>query len=138
MSTISTSQQFLVTLVVAGRDLGVFDTLKGGDSTVKSSMHRPGGMGPEKSYRGLPTYGTITVDRVLERERDWEIVRWLEDQAGGVRAQATRQPLDEQGNAWGTPMTWSGRLGTVKHGDTDSTSSNPLMFQVDIDVETRS
>lgn len=134
----STAQQYLITANVGGRDLGVYDTMKGGDVQTKSAMHRPGGMGPEKSYRSLPTYSTITVTRVLERERDWELLRWLQDQSGGVRAQITKQPLDEQGNAWGTPMTWSGRLLGVKGGDADSTSSNPLMYDFEVDPETRS
>jgi hypothetical protein len=135
---VSTAQQYLVTANVGGRDLGVFDTMKGGETTVKAAMHRPGGMGPEKSYLTLPTYSAITLTRVAERDRDWELVRWLQDQAGKVRVQVTRQPLDEQGNAWGTPQTWAGRLGSVKPGDTDSTSSNPLMWEMTVNVETRS
>lgn len=134
----ATSQQFLVTLNVNGVDCGIWDTMKGGDTTVKAALHRPGGMGPEKSYRSLPTYAAVTVTRVMERSRDWELMRTLQDQAGGVPASVTRQPLDESGNAWGTPMTWSGRLGTVKTGDVDSTSSNPIMWEVDLDIETRS
>lgn len=134
----STEQQYLVTANIDGRDLGVYDTMKGGDVNIKTAMHRPGGMGPEKSYRTLPTYADITISRVLERDRDWETLRWLMDQAGGVRAQVTKQPLDEQGNAWGTPMTWSGRLADVKGGDADSNSSNPEMYEVNISVETRS
>lgn len=134
----STAQQYLTTVNVDGRDLGVFDTMKGGDVTVKAAMHRPGGMGPEKSYLSLPTYSAVTVTRVEERDRDWELVRWCQNRAGAVTAQVTRQPLDEAGNAWGTPMVWSGRLSTVKAGDTDSSSSNPLMWELDIDIETRS
>lgn len=134
----ATEQQFLVTANVGGRDLGVFDTMKGGDTTIKSSAHRPGGMGPEKSYRTLPTYDDITLSRVGERERDWEMIRYLEDNAGALTGTVVRQPLDEQGNAWGTPMTWAGRLGSVKHGDVDSTSSSPIMWSFDLVVETRS
>ena len=134
----STAQQFLVTVNVDGKDLGVFDTMKGGDTTVKATMHRPGGMGPEKSYLSLPTYSAVTVSRVGERARDWELIRSMQNKAGRVRAQVVRQPLDEAGTAWGTPMTWSGRLSTVKAGDVDSNSSNAIMWEIDIDVETRS
>jgi hypothetical protein len=135
---VSTEQQWLVNVTVDGRDLGIYDSMSGGDVDVDSAKHRPGGMGPEKSYRSLPTYKDVTVSRVLERERDWEILRWLQDKAGGVRAQVSRQPLDEDGNAWGTPMTWAGRLGPVKGGDVDSTSSKPTMYEFDVFVETRS
>lgn len=134
----STEQQYLITANVDGRDLGVYDTMKGGDVTIKTAMHRPGGMGPEKSYRTLPTYSDITLARVCERDRDWETLRWLQDQAGGVRAQVTKQPLDEAGNAWGTPMTWSGRLAGVKGGNADSNSESPMMYEFDVSVETRS
>jgi hypothetical protein len=135
---VSTEQQYLVSAVVDGRDLGVFDTMKGGDVKIKDAKHRPGGMGPEKSYRTLPTYDDVTVTRVGELERDWELIRWMADNSGAVTATITRQPLDDQGNAWGTPMTWSGRLASVTYGDVDSTSSSPIMWSFDVSVETRS
>lgn len=134
----STELQYLVTANVAGRDLGVFDKRTGGDTTVASVKHRPGGMGPEKSYRALPTFSDLTCSRVYERERDHELVRWLRNAAGSVRAQVTEQPLDEDGNAWGTPTTWSGRLTNVKPGQADSGSSTVRMFEFDVAIETRS
>jgi hypothetical protein len=135
---LSTEQQFLVTVNVDGRDLGVFDKRTGGDTTVASVKHRPGGMGPEKSYRSLPTYSDLTTSRVYEPERDHELVRWLQNIAGSVRAQVVEQPLDEDGNAWGTPVTWSGRLTNVKPGQVDSGSNSVRMFELDVAVETRS
>ena len=138
MGAISTEQQYLVTVNVAGRDLGVFDKMTGGDTTVTSAKHRPGGMGAEKSYRTLPTYADIVLSRVTESARDWELIRWLSNQAGAVPVTVVRQPLDAQGNAWGTPYTYRGRLGPVKPGQVDSTSSAVAMWEMDVFVETRS
>jgi hypothetical protein len=124
----STEQQFLVTVQVDGYgDLGIFDKRSGGDSTIAVAKHRPGGMGPEKSYTTLPTYSAITISRVYERVRDL---------AGNTLVTISEQPLDGNGNAWGSPTVWRGRLGNVKAGPVDSTSSAVRMFELDMDPET--
>lgn len=134
----STEQQSLVTLKVGDVDCGVYDKMTGGDTTVASAKHRAGGMGPEKSYRTLPSYSDIALTRVMERERDWELMRWLQDHAGSLRAQVTKQPLDDDGNAWGIPSTYSGRLGAIKAPQSDSGSASVATYEVDVFVETRS
>jgi hypothetical protein len=133
----STEQQFLVTVQVDGYgDLGIFDKRSGGDSTIAVAKHRPGGMGPEKSYTTLPTYSAITISRVYERVRDHEVIRRLRNLAGNTLVTISEQPLDGSGNAWGSPTVWRGRLGNVKAGPVDSTSSAVRMFELDMDPET--
>jgi hypothetical protein len=136
--TISTEQQFLITAKVGDRDLGIWDKMTGGDVTVAAAKHRAGGMGPEKSYRTMPTYADVVITRALERERDWEQLRWLQDHAGTQRMTVNKQPLDDDGNAWGTPMVYAGRLGPVKGGGADSGSNNVATYEVTMFCETRS
>lgn len=129
--------QYLVTLTVDGiGDIGIFDTRKGGDNSIKVTMHRPGGMVPQKSFVTLPDYSTVTVSRVYERVRDHELVRALRTVAGKAFGTVTEQPLDTDGNAWGTPVTWRGRIGNIKPGDVDSNSTSVRMFDVDLEPET--
>lgn len=133
----ATEQQFLVTLNVDTLgDIGIFDKRTGGDNNVASVKHRPGGMGPERSYSSLPTYSAVTVTRVYERIRDHELIRSLRAIAGSAKATVIEQPLDSDGNAYGVPTTWRGRLGNIKSGNADSTSTTLRMFEVDVEPET--
>jgi hypothetical protein len=132
----STKMQFLITVVVDGQNIGVFDTWSGGDAVATESKHRPGGMGTEESYVSLPSYTSGAVTRVYKRERDHELLRTLTGKAGRVPASVTEQPLDDNGNAWGKPTVYSGRFLGPKRGDMDSTSDDPRMLELDISVTT--
>lgn len=125
--------QYLVTVTVDGKNLGVFDSYSGGDAVSKSVKHRPGGMGTEKSYVSLPSYTTLTVSRVLERQRDWELERSLIPKAGKVLGAVYVQPLDEDGNVWGSPLVYHCRFLGVKPPKVDSTSDNVAMWELDFD-----
>lgn len=128
--------QFAVSAVVDGQTIGIFDTMSGGDVVSDESKHRPGGMGPEVSYVALPSPAQITVTRVYEKTRDHELIRTLTAKAGRVTGSITEQPLDEDGNAWGNPVVYSGRFLGVKRGDVDSTSNDPRMFELDFSIVT--
>jgi len=132
----STKQQYLYTVTVDGQVIGVFDTMTGGDALAPSAKHRPGGMGPEKSFAALASYSTVTVSRVYERERDHALLKQLTGKAGLVKGSVSEQPLGSDGKAWGKPTIYAGRFLGVKRGDGDSTSSDPRMFELDIDPVT--
>lgn len=131
----STQSQSLVTVVVDGQPLGVWDTRTGGDVDSEISKRRPGGSRRQKSYPGLSTTSDVTVTRGFERERDHELARTLEKRAGLAAASVSEQPLDDEGNAWGKPKTWTGKLKSVNTGDYDSDSSEPRMIQLVIVAE---
>jgi len=133
----SAEMQYLLSVNVDGvGDLGVFDKRTGGDTTIATAKHRPGGMGPEKTYVTLPTYSNITITRVYERVRDHELVRAMRNLGGKRYVTVTEQPLDDDGNAWGVPVTWRGRLSNVKPGQVDSASNAVRMFELDVEPET--
>lgn len=129
-------QQWLATLSVDGVDYGIFDKFAGGDVSAAANKHRPGGMGPEVTYLALPTYTDISLTKVYETQNDHDRVAALHDQVGRSLASVTLQPLDDQGNPWGSPRVYQGRLIGVKDGGTDSMSNAARMFEVDISVET--
>lgn len=126
----STQSQYTVTVSVDGQSLGVWDTRTGGDVDSEISKRRPGGSKKQKTYPGLPATNDVTVTRGYERERDHELARMLERRAGLAAMSVEEQPLDDEGNRWGTPKTWSGRLKSVMTGDYDSDSGEPRMIQL--------
>lgn len=126
----TTAQQYLITATVDGESLGVFDSRSGGESSAEITKHRPGGMGPEKTYAALRGTGDVTIGRVHERERDIDRFRQLRTRAGRARMSVTEQPLDEEGIPWGTPTVWTGLLQSVNTGDADSTSNEPRMCEL--------
>lgn len=130
----STQQNSLVTVVVDGQPLGVFDTLSGGDVTAEPTKRRSGGMGPLKAYGALPDYDDVTVSRVYERERDHELLRRLRTRVGKANASVSEQPLDEDGAPWGRPTTYTGRLIGLTPGEADSESSDPRMFELTFQI----
>jgi hypothetical protein len=127
-------QQWLITVTVDGKQLGIFDKKTGGDSMAKGNKHRPGGMGQERSYVSLITYSDLKVTRVYERTRDHELVRTLIGKGGIVNASVTEQPLDQNGAAFGTPIIYTGRFLGLNPGDADSTSESVRMFELDVEV----
>jgi hypothetical protein len=132
----STKQQYQLSVVVDGVQLGTFDTKTGGDAQAKGNKHRPGGMGPEKSYVSLPSYSDMKLTRVYELARDHELVRLLFGKAGIVRASVTEQPLDANGVPFGNPLVYTGRFLGINPGDDDSTSEAPKMLELSIEVTT--
>jgi hypothetical protein len=129
-------QQWLATLTVNGVDYGVFDKFTGGDVSAPVNKHRPGGMGPEITYLSLPTFADVSLTKVYETQRDHDRVAQLHNLAGRALASVTLQPLDDNGQPWGTPRVYQGRLTSVKDGGTDSMSNAARMFEIDIAVET--
>jgi hypothetical protein len=122
--------QSLITVVVDGASLGVFDTRSGGESSADVTKYRPGGMQKQKTRGGLPDQGDVTVGREFETERDNEVARMLRGRAGRAPMSVTDQPLDDNGVPFGKPTTWVGRLQSVNTGDSDSNSNDGRMLEL--------
>jgi hypothetical protein len=128
--------QYLITVQIDGLGpLGVYDNYSGGDATANPPKHRPGGMGPEISYLALPTFNDVTVGRVYDEGRDHELIATLRTLVGRVYGTVIEQPLDADGNPWGSPRTFRGRIASVKDGKTDSTSNAVRMYTIDFSIE---
>lgn len=129
-----TDQSYLVTVVMNGTNVGVFDTWSGGDAVAKSNKHRPGGMGDEVAYASLPSFTDMTVGRVLEADRDWDLVGLITQYGGRVPGSITIQPLDADGNAYNSSRTATGVFLGVKGLKADSTSDAIQMYELDFAV----
>ena len=110
----STANQSLVTVVVAGRPLGTFDTLAGGETSTDIAKRRAGG-GVMRTYtNNKRDTSDVTVTRDYDRERDVELARWLRTQLGKA-ATASDQPLDDDdavaGEIRGVAVVAHARLG---------------------------
>lgn len=130
-----TEQSELVTVVVNGVSLGVFDTWSGGDSTAAVAQHRSGGQANQTSYQTLPKFSPITVGRVMQTTRDWTLIRTLTPKAGKVTASVTIQPLDATRNAYGSSRTATGMFQGVKSLKGDSNSEALQTYELDITVD---
>ncbi len=126
--------QWQNTVTIDGRPLGVWDTLAGGGSDSDTTTYRPGGMAPQVSLGGPRTIGDLTLGRLVSR-KDWEYMHRLMNRTGRARAVVSRQPLDEDGNPWGRPMTYRGIVRSCMPGDTDSNSSDAQVWEITVTPE---
>ncbi len=126
--------QWSNTVVIGARPFGVWDTLSGGESDSDATKYRPGGMQPQRSLGGTRTIGDLTLARLIDRE-DWGYMHELMNRTGRERVTVSRQPLDEDGNPWGRPLTYRGVLQTVTPGDTDSNSSDAQTWEIVVSTE---
>jgi len=131
----SSQQNSLITVAVDGVPLGVFDQRSGGQSTAEVSKYRPGGMGRQKSRRGLPEPSDLTVSREFEFDRDIDLAAWLRTRVGRGQVSVNSQPLDDNANPTGRPTTWTGTLNSVDTGDEDSNSTDGRMLELVVVVD---
>lgn len=130
------TDQWSNTVSVDGTPLGVWDTLAGGEIDSEETTYRPGGMGARISLGGSTMTGELTLGRLLVLGRDWDTLRRLAgSRVGKASVVVSRQPLDVDGNAWGRPMVYRGRLKTVTPPDTDSNGSDPALWQIVVTPE---
>jgi len=128
----SRADQYAVSLTIGGTDFGVWDSMDGGEVDSNESKFAPGGMAPEVSLGGKQTVGNIKVKRLYDLNRDHTVMPYLMGAAGKVDVIVTKQPLDVDGNAFGRPLVYRGKLKTVTPPNHDSTSSDPSMLELEI------
>lgn len=124
-----------VTVTVADRALGVWDTFSGGEADSDDTQHRPGGMGEQESLGGPKTRGNFTISRNYRLERDHPIAKWLDSQAGIGRVVAVRQYLNPDKTPAGEPVTYTGTLKSVTPPDHDSNSSDAAMLSIEVTAD---
>lgn len=128
--------QYSVTLVVAGRETGVWDKMEGGEFDSDEVKYREGNMGPQVSLGGPTMVGNITLTRLFKRGRDaQDLIRFLFANAGSGDCTVKKQPLDKDGNANVRPLVYNGTLKTVTPGPADSGASDADTYEVVISSE---
>jgi hypothetical protein len=109
------------------RDLGVFDTWEGGGVTADNTKHRRGAMGPQIAIGGPKTVEDVTITRDYDPPRDHQHTHWLSAIVGRARVVARKSVLDDDGVAFGRPVTIRGILVGYTHPDHDSDSGDTAM-----------
>lgn len=129
MST--SANAYRVTASLNGQSIGTWDTFSGGGVTSDPKKRHPGGsrnpvVGTSRSNRE-----DVTISRVQSNSpanetahREWERL------AGRGELAVTKTPLDEDGNPWGTPRTYIGRLKDVTPADYDSESEDDITVEL--------
>lgn len=136
----SRQDQYNVTVSVTyngeTKDLGTFDKLTGGEVDSEETKFFPGGMGEAISLGGRKTVGNVTVSRLYDLARDHSIAYWLIAASGKGDATVTKQPLDVNGNTYGRPLVYKGKLKAFTPPDHDSTESGEAMFELEVSSAT--
>jgi hypothetical protein len=118
--------------VLVTKDLGTFDKMSGGEVDSEESKYRPGAMAQQISLGGYTTVGNVTVSRLYDLARDYPNVAWILNGVGNADVTVNKQSLDINGNPYGKPLVYSGKLKTWTPPDHDSMSSDPAMFEFEV------
>ena len=124
--------QYDVKVTVDDVDLGTFDKLSGGEIDSEETTYKPGGMGARVSLGGSVNVGNVTVSRLYQLNRDHLLVHWLITRAGKGEIVVAKQPLDVDGNVFGRPIVYSGRLKQVNPPEVDSESSDAALIELEM------
>lgn len=114
---------------------GVFDKMSGGALSAGATSYNPGGMQPPVSLGGKKVTSNVTVSRLYRLGRDHDIVQQLLDSVGKSDMTIVKQPLDIDGNVYGRPITYKGKLDRVAAPDVDSESSTAALIELEMVVE---
>lgn len=128
----SREDQYNVTVQVAGRNLGPFDKMEGGEVDSEETKYKPGGMAPQLSLGGFRNVGNVTVRRLYDLSRDHALVPFLHGSAGVGEMVVVKQPLDVDGNVFGSPVVYRGKLKQVTLPDFDSESSDAALLELEM------
>lgn len=126
--------QRAVTLAIDGRDFGVWDKKSGGAIDSEGTKYRPGALGAMVALGGPTMVDNVTLQRLYVLERDHAEMPFLQGRVGRGNCTVTEQPLDVDGNAFGRPLVYTGKLKRVTPPDIDSESSDAALIELEIDT----
>jgi hypothetical protein len=126
----------LLTLVIDGKDLGIWDKKEGGEIDSEENKYKPGNMASEISLGGTKTIGNTTFRRLFDWSRDDPLLPWLYPRVGNGRGALGVQMLDIAGNPKGNLMTLGGTLKTLTPPDLDSESNDPALISLEFTCDT--
>jgi hypothetical protein len=125
------------TVTLNGENMGVFDKKTGGKVTSSVTQYLPGGMAPQISLGGTKTTENVTLERLYRLQRDHKkIQKWI-NAVGKGNLILHQQPLDTDGNAYGTPVVYKGTLMSVSPPDVDSTSTAAAMLSIEVVIDSQ-
>lgn len=125
------------TVTLDGENMGVWDKKTGGKVTSSVTQYLPGGMAPQISLGGTKTTENVTLERLYRLQRDHKkIQKWI-NAVGRGSIVINQQPLDVDGNAFGTPIVYKGTLMSVTPPENDSTSTSAAMLSIEVVIDSQ-
>jgi hypothetical protein len=135
MPTPERQDTWLVTAVLEGRDLGIFDSTDGGDLDSDENKYPLGGMLGEISLGGHKSVGELTIVRYYDFARDHPMVGFYNYHTGVGRGQVGFTPLDFRGIPRGAPFLYVGTLKTFVLPTVDNTSQDAATMELHWTIE---
>lgn len=132
----SREDQFVIHLSIGGRDCGTWDRLSGGDTDSDDTKYRPGGTPDQISLGGPKTVSNVTLSRLFQRGRDTSLLPFLQAQVGRGACVVSKQPVDDDYNAFGQPLVYTGKLKQCSPPDSNSESNDAAMLALEISSAT--
>lgn len=126
---------FLVTVVVDGEKLGIFDKSTGGKTTAQDTKFRPGGGAREQGLGGPQSVENVTTERGYDPARDAPLAKRLRTKVGFARVTVSKQPLDRSGVPLGDPEIYSGTLLSVGTPDYDSNANSANLLSLEVSCD---
>lgn len=125
-----------VTLRNETRDFGTFDTCEGGEVDSEETKYWPGGLGQQISLGGRRSVGNVTVGRLYDLARDHPNMGWLAGGVGKADVTVTKTSIDPDGNAFGRPLVYRGKMKQLTPPDHDSESSDAAVYEIEVSSAT--
>lgn len=126
---------YSVNVRIGGTNYGVFDKMTGGEVDSEEFKYKPGAMAPPVSLGGTKTVTNVIVSRLYRLERDHDRAQTLINMTGKASVTISKQPLDVDGNAYGSPIVYTGTLKRVGFPEHDSESNNPGMLEIEVTID---
>jgi hypothetical protein len=114
---------------------GVWDKLTGGAVDSDDSKYYPGGMADPVSLGGRKQVDNVTLSRLYRLERDQGQINTLIVAAGKSRVIITKRAMDIEGNVFGKPLVYNGRLKRVTPPEVDSEASGAALVEIEVTVD---
>lgn len=130
----SRRDEYDVTVTVDGVSLGTFDTFAGGEIDSEEVLYKPGGMGSRLALGGSQLIGNITLQKIYDIAQVHSLVHWLATRAGKGSVVVNKQPLDVDGNVFGRPLVYTGKLKKVHPPEPDSQATDAAVLELEVTV----
>jgi len=112
------------------KDYGVWDKKTGGSVDSEDYKYKPGGMAAQVSLGGTRNIEDVTLTRLYRHERDHLRFQNLINWTGRAECIVSQFILDVDGNVFGSPIVWRGKLKTTTPPEHDSESNDPAFIEL--------
>jgi hypothetical protein len=124
--------QYDVSVTINGNNTGTWDKMTGGNIDSTETKYKPGGMGPQISLGGTVEVTNIVVTRLYVLARDHPLVPYLKGGVGKATVVVIKQPLDVDGNKFGKPIVYQGKLKQLTLPEPDSEGTGASLVELEV------